>query len=126
MRSAVVLSISLILSGCATKPTTNADAAVQRNVCTDGLVVLRFVDDTAALAPRIAKGLEWPTRAIWECPNATLKVVGLPSPSETSLQGKRANSVVQVLRGFGAPEPSFELGNDADQARPFLEILARP
>lgn len=89
-------------------------------------MTLRFVEGKAALVPGVAEVFEWPARTTWECPNTRLRVFGLPSPSDESLQGRRAHSVAQVLRGFGIPEPLFELGDAEDQAQPGLEILAQP
>ncbi|PQZ84151.1 hypothetical protein CQ035_02295 [Brevundimonas sp. MYb46] len=70
--------------------------------------------------------MEWPARANEECPGATFKVIGLPAPSSTNLQGQRAESVSLALRAFGIPQPAFELGDANDQERPVLEILGRP
>jgi len=70
--------------------------------------------------------MEWPARAMEECPGAAFKVVGLPEPSAANLQGRRAESVALALRAFGIPQPAFELGEPADQARPVLEVVARP
>jgi hypothetical protein len=70
--------------------------------------------------------MEWPARAMQECPGAAFKVMGLPAPSSTSLEGRRAEAVALALRAFGVPQPAFEPGDADDQARPVLEILARP
>ena len=116
----------LILTGCATGQAARRAEDVKRPVCTDGILVLGFVDGGAALAPRFASGLEWPSRAVAECPHATFKVVGLPAPSDASLPGRRARSVALVLRAFGIPEPVFELGGAEDQHMPVLQINAAP
>lgn len=116
----------LMLSGCATGQASMRADAAQRPVCTDGILVLAFKEGDAALAPRLASGLEWPVRAVAECPNATFKVMGLPAPSDASLSGRRARSVALALRAFGIPEPSFELGRAEDQDMPVLQINAAP
>ena len=126
MRHLAALLSALTLAGCATKPPAVAIAAAQRNPCTDGILALYFKDDSAALAARLAEGLEWPARAATECSGAKFKVIGLPSPSGDNLQGQRAETLVQALGSFGVPRPAFELGDADDQMRPVLEILARP
>ena len=126
MRHLPALLSALTLAGCATKPPLPEPAVSERPVCTNGILALYFIEDASALAARLTRQLEWPARAIAECPGATFKVIGLPSPSSASLQGRRAESVVQALHAFGVPQPSFELGDAHDQARPALEILARP
>ena len=120
------LAVFLALSGCATGPASGPQEAVQRPVCADGILVLGFNDGDAALAPRFAAGLEWPSRAFLECPNATFKVIGLPAPSDASLSGRRARSVALALRAFGVPEPAFEPGRTEDQVMPVLQINAAP
>lgn len=126
MRHLPALLSALTLVGCATKPHVPEQAVSERPVCTNGILALYFMEDAAALAARLARGLEWPARAIAECPGATFKVIGLPQPSAATLQGQRATSLVKALRAFGVPQPTFELGDGNDQARPVLEILARP
>lgn len=124
MRHLALLLSALALAGCATKPPVTTTAATQRNPCTNGILALYFKDQAANLRSPVS--MEWPARAIEVCPGATFKVIGLPSPSSTSLQGQRAESVSLALRAFGIPQPAFELGDANDQARPVLEILARP
>lgn len=124
MRHLAVLLSALALTGCATKLPVVAAATVKRNPCTDGILALYFKDEAATLQPSLS--LEWPARAVTECSGAKFKVIGLPSPSGDSLQGQRAEALTQALRSFGVPRPAFELGDAEDQARPVLEILARP
>lgn len=124
MRHLAVLLSALTLAGCATTPPVVTAAAVKRTPCTEGILALYFKDEAATLQPSLL--LEWPARAAAECPGAKFKVIGLPSPSGESLQGQRAEALVQALRSFGVPRPAFELGDAEDQARPVLEILARP
>lgn len=124
MRHLAVLLSALTLAGCATKPPVVTAAAVKRNPCTDGILALHFQDAAATLQPSLS--LEWPARAATECSAAKFKVIGLPSPSGDSLQGQRAETLAQALRSFGVPQPNFEPGGAEDQARPVLEILARP
>ncbi len=124
MRHLPVLLSALALAGCATKPPAVTAATVKRNPCTDGILALYFKDEAATLQPSLS--LEWPARAVTECPGAKFKVIGLPSPSGDSLQGQRAEALAQALRSFGVPQPDFELGDAEDQARPVLEILVRP
>lgn len=124
MRHLAVLLSALTLVGCATKPPVVTAAAVNKNPCTDGILALHFHDKAATLRPPLS--LDWPARAVTECPGAKFKVIGLPSPSGDSLQGHRAEALVQALRSFGVPQPDFEPGDADEQARPVLEILARP
>ncbi len=124
MRCLALLLLTLTLAGCATKVPVVTTAREQRNPCANGILALYFKEEAASLRPSVP--MEWPARAIEECPGATFKVIGLPSPSSTSLQGQRAESVTLALRAFGIPQPTFELGDANDQARPVLEILARP
>ena len=124
MRCLALLLSTLTLFGCATKPPVAATAAAQRNPCTNGFLALYFKEGAAALRPPVS--MEWPARAMEECPGAAFKVVGLPEPSAANLQGRRAESVALALRAFGIPQPAFELGEPADQARPVLEVVARP
>ena len=120
MRHLAVLLSALTLVGCATKPPVAATAAAQRDPCTDGILALYFKDDSPALTASLAEDLEWPARAVTECPGAKFKVIGLPSPSGDSLQGQRAETLVQALGSFGVPRPAFELGDADDQMRPVL------
>lgn len=124
MRHLALLLSTLTLFGCATKPPVAATATAQRNPCTNGILALYFKEEAAALRPPVS--MEWPARAMEECPGAAFKVVGLPEPSAANLQGRRAESVALALRAFGIPQPAFELGEPADQARPVLEVVARP
>lgn len=124
MRHFALLLSALTLFGCATKPPVAATETARRNPCTNGFLALYFKEGAAALRPPVS--MEWPARAMEECPGAAFKVVGLPEPSAASLQGRRAESVVLALRAFGIPQPVFELGETDDQARPMLEVLADP
>ena len=126
MRHLAVLLLALPLVGCATKPPVVATASADRNPCANGILALYFKDGSAALAAKLAEELEWPARAVTECPGAKFKVIGLPSPSGDNLQAQRAETLVQALSSFGVPRPAFELGDAEDQTRPVLEILARP
>lgn len=118
--------ILTLLAGCASRKTPAPVEVAQWPVCRDGILVLRFLEGDAALAPRFASGLEWPGRAITECPNASFKVIGLPAPSDASLSGRRARSVVLALQAFGISEPSFDPGRAEDQDMPVLQINAAP
>ncbi|WP_296172197.1 hypothetical protein [uncultured Brevundimonas sp.] len=124
MRRLALLFSVLTLAGCATKPPIAMTASAQRNPCTNGILALYFKDEAASLRPSVS--MEWPAWAMEECPGAAFKVIGLPEPSAASLQGRRAESIALALRAFGIPQPSFELGEAEDQARPVLEVLARP
>jgi hypothetical protein len=124
MRHLAVLMSALTLAGCATKPPAVTAAAAKRDPCTDGILALYFKDEAATLRPPLS--LNWPAHAVAECPGAKFKVIGLPPPSGDSLQGQRAETLVQALGSFGVPRPAFELGDANDQARPVLEILASP
>ena len=124
MRHLAVLLSALTLAGCATKPPAVTAATAKRDPCVNGVLFLYFKDEAATLRPPMS--LDWPAHAVEECPGATFRVVGLPSPSGESLQGQRAEALTQALRSFGVPRPAFELGDAEDQARPVLEILARP
>ncbi|MNQ75598.1 hypothetical protein D3C85_904000 [compost metagenome] len=126
LRRLAIFLPALVLAGCVTTPAIVAGGVDQRDACSDGIVALWFNDDAATLRPSVASGLTWPTRATAECRRVKLKVIGLPPPSDGNLQGRRARAIVEVLRIFGAPEPSFELGDAEDQERPVLEVLARP
>jgi hypothetical protein len=53
-------------------------------------------------------------------------VVGLPSPSQSTIEGRRAQTVLEVLRAYGILEPSFSLGDAEDQLEPSLRIEAAP
>jgi len=121
VRIIAVPILSLVVAGCAMTPD-----AVQRPVCSDGYIPIRFNTNAAALTPRLARELEWPARAILECSSVRLNVVGLPGPSGTTLENRRAHSVVQALAGFGAPEPTFEPGTLDEQSLPVLEVFAAP
>lgn len=125
-RLTVVVFILIAVAGCATRKAPTPAEVAQRPVCRDGILVLRFMDGEATLAPRFASGLEWPGRAVTECPNASFKVIGLPAPSDTSLSGRRARSIVFALQAFGISEPSFDPGRAEDQDMPVLQINAAP
>jgi len=88
MRHLALLLSTLTLFGCATKPPVAATATAQRNPCTNGILALYFKEEAAALRPPVS--MEWPARAMEECPGAAFKVVGLPEPSAANLQGRRA------------------------------------
>lgn len=124
MRCLALLLSALTLAGCATKPPVATTAAAQRNPCTNGILALYFNEGAATLRPSVS--MEWPARAMEECPGAAFKVIGLPEPSAADLQGRRSESVALALRAFGITHPTFELGDAEDQARPVLEVLARP
>lgn len=125
MRGYAVLIFSVLLAGCATKPPQNPIKTV-KTACLDGIVVLRFSQESTALMPQIAKHLEWPARAALECPNARFSFAGLPDPSLSSLQGQRSQSAVDILRGFDVAVTSFRLGTEEEQSEPVLEIFASP
>lgn len=124
MRHLAVLLSALTLIGCATKPPVVVNVAELRTPCTNGILALYFKDEAATLRSRVS--LEWPARALEECPGVTFKAIGLPPPSTISLQGQRAETLVQALQSYGIPRPAFELGDANDQARPVLEVLASP
>lgn len=124
MRRLALLLSTLALIGCASRPPVAATASTQRSPCTNGILALYFNEEAPTLRPTVS--MEWPARATKECPGVAFKVIGLPEPSTANLQGRRAESVALALRAFGVPQPTFEPGDANDQARPVLEILARP
>jgi hypothetical protein len=117
------LLLGVLLAGCATTPVSLS--ALRQNPCSTGFVLLYFRDGAETLRPMVGSGLDWPAQAMDECSTVQIKVKGLPSPSADSLPGRRAQTVADALRLFGIARPSFELGDDHDQANPALEITAR-
>lgn len=123
MRLALVALTAVTLAGCAHTPSPEAPPPV----CRSGFAPLRFTDGAAALAPGFARALGWPAEAATACPETRMIVHGLPSPDPTgSLAARRAASVAAVLKGFGIPQPVFELGDAETQAHPRLELIAGP
>ncbi|WP_146756729.1 hypothetical protein [Brevundimonas vesicularis] len=115
----------LSISGCATSA-PKSRSPVGRVICSEGFAPLRFTPNADSLSPFFAKVIDWPAQAALDCSSVVLIVRGLPQPTQSSLEGRRATNVAKALQSFGAPMPSFELGDEMDQAEPSLQIYAKP
>lgn len=124
MRRALVISALFLIAGCT--QTAQSLPGNARPSCSEGIAPLYFREGSPALDPLFAKVLDWPARAAAGCRVVTITVRGLPNPSDETLAGKRAASVVAAFQGFGVPAPTFELGDADDQASPVFQMDARP
>lgn len=125
MRQFFIAVATLSISACATSAPTSRPA-VGRVICSEGFAPLRFTPNADSLSPFFAKVIDWPARAALDCSSVVLIVRGLPQPTQSSLEGRRAANVAKALQSFGAPTPTFELGDEADQAEPSLLVRAKP
>lgn len=119
----------LILAGCATAPSLvdpKAEDPRFGNPCKNRTIELSFDDASATPRSAFLRPLEWAMRAQTQCRLYVLIAKGLPYPSQTSLQGRRATNVQVLTESFGLRDTRFDPGNARDQAHPYLELRAKP
>lgn len=124
-RQLIAAATLISLGACATPRPGPADP-LARAPCSDGFAPLRFTPGADTLDPVFAKVIDWSAQTARECGSLTLTVRGLPDPGDTSLGERRAANVARALQSFGAPAPSFVLGDQHNQDNPSLEVRARP
>lgn len=120
----VVILLALGLSACAGSRLT--PMALGRASCENGFASLYFDKGDSSLHPASLNSLRQAARTHWVCPNVRLTVVGLPAPSETSLGGRRAQSVLYAFEAFGLPAPIFSSQGSMGRIAPRMEIYAQP
>lgn len=111
------------LYGCAHSNdfAVNSESAFK---CGDGFASIYFQEGSRYLSPISSRSLWWPATSALQCSVTLVKVTGLPMPGTDTLAAQRAAVLVSVMKGYGLPEPAFELGDEDDQSRPQIEIRA--
>ena len=117
-----LMVVGVSLAGCAHVES----AAPAPPACGSGFAPLRFAEGKASLEPGFAHALLWSSRMASDCQVSSVRIVGLPPPSDGTLAGQRSATVAAVLQGFGLPTPTFEFGGPEAQASPQLAIDAIP
>ncbi|MNU03264.1 hypothetical protein D3C72_2472220 [compost metagenome] len=64
--------------------------------------------------------------AAHECRIDSVTVIGLPQPGPIGLDHQRAETLATVLKLYGLPEATFEVGDEADRRRPQVALDAAP